>query len=59
VQVADKDGRHEPGTGAIDWQGVMQVLRDKGYTGDIGLEYFPSLDDRASLALTRRTLGME
>jgi hydroxypyruvate isomerase len=59
VQVADTDGRHEPGTGAIDWPAVMQVLRDKGYSGDIGLEYFPSVDDGASLALTRRTLGLQ
>lgn len=59
VQVADKDGRHEPGTGKIDWASVMRVLRDKGYAGDIGLEYFPSLEDAASLALTRRSLGLQ
>lgn len=59
VQVADKEGRHEPGTGKIDWPAVMRVLRDKGYAGDIGLEYFPSVDDRASLALTRQTLGLQ
>jgi hydroxypyruvate isomerase len=59
VQVADKEGRHEPGTGKIAWPAVMQLLRDKGYAGDIGLEYFPSLDDRASLALTRRTLAVD
>jgi hydroxypyruvate isomerase len=58
VQVADTDGRHEPGTGTVDWPAVMQVLREKGYAGDIGLEYFPSVDDEASLALTRRVLGL-
>jgi hydroxypyruvate isomerase len=59
VQVADTDGRHEPGTGAIDWPAVMRVLRDKGYAGDIGLEYFPSVDAGASLALTRRALDLQ
>ena len=58
VQVADTDGRHEPGTGKLDWTGVMRVLRAKGYDGDIGLEYFPSVDDKASLALTRQALGL-
>lgn len=58
VQVADTDGRHEPGTGSIDWPRVMAVLREKGYAGDIGLEYFPSVGDGASLDLTRRALGL-
>jgi hydroxypyruvate isomerase len=59
VQVADTPGRHEPGTGGIDWPAVMRMLRDKGYAGDIGLEYFPSVDAGASLALTRRSLGLQ
>jgi hydroxypyruvate isomerase len=58
VQVADTDGRHEPGTGTIDWPQVMEVLREKGYAGDIGLEYFPSVGDGASLDQTRRALGL-
>lgn len=58
VQVADTDGRNEPGTGGIDWKQVMAVLRAKGYAGDIGLEYFPTVGDTASLALTRRALGL-
>ncbi|SFU54311.1 hydroxypyruvate isomerase [Pseudoduganella namucuonensis] len=59
VQVADTDGRHEPGTGKLDWPGVMQVLREKGYRGDIGLEYFPTVSGVESLALTRRALGLD
>jgi hydroxypyruvate isomerase len=58
VQVADTDGRHEPGTGTIDWAGIMLVLREKGYRGEIGLEYFPTVADDASLALTRRALSL-
>jgi hydroxypyruvate isomerase len=58
VQVADTDGRHEPGTGSIDWAGVMTVLREKGYDGEIGLEYFPTAAGADSLALTRRGLGL-
>jgi hydroxypyruvate isomerase len=58
VQVADTPGRHEPGTGAIDWAAVMRTLREKGYVGAIGLEYFPSVGDAESLVLTRRALGL-
>jgi hydroxypyruvate isomerase len=58
VQVADTDGRHEPGTGGIDWRSVMAVLREKGYTGDIGLEYFPTVPTGESVALSARALGL-
>jgi hydroxypyruvate isomerase len=58
VQVADTPGRHEPGTGDIDWTAVMAVLREKGYAGEIGLEYFPSVADAESLAMTRKALGI-
>jgi hydroxypyruvate isomerase len=58
VQVADSNGRHEPGTGDLNWPQVMKTLRDKGYDGDIGLEYLPSRPTLQSLALTRHTLGL-
>lgn len=58
VQVADTNGRHEPGSGTIDWAQVMAALRDSGYQGDIGLEYRPSGDSAASVAATRRVLGL-
>lgn len=57
VQVADMDDRHEPGTGSLDWAKVMQTLQDLGYSGAIGLEYFPTLPMDQSLALTRQKLG--
>ncbi len=57
VQVADMADRHEPGTGTVDWAKVMQTLRELGYTGTLGLEYFPSLPMDQSFALSRQTLG--
>jgi len=58
VQVADNPGRHEPGTGTLDWPAIMRLLRALDYDGDIGLEYLPTLPTLDSLALTRRTLGI-
>ncbi len=58
VQVADTDGRHEPGTGGLNWPQVMAVLRQNGYEGEIGLEYLPTLPTLESLALTRRSLAL-
>jgi hydroxypyruvate isomerase len=41
VQFADWPGRHEPGTGQINFEHLQQALLDSGYQGYIGLEYIP------------------
>ncbi|NLK07397.1 MAG: TIM barrel protein [Firmicutes bacterium] len=40
--IADNPGRHEPGTGEINYQNVLQAIKDTGYEGWVGLEYRPS-----------------
>jgi hydroxypyruvate isomerase len=45
VHVADVPGRHEPGTGEINYPHVAQVLREVGYAGNVGMEAFPKADD--------------
>jgi hydroxypyruvate isomerase len=42
VHLADTPGRHEPGSGVLDWQVRRDWLRNAGYGGLIGLEYRPS-----------------
>ena len=42
IQLADVPGRHEPGTGEIDWPAVFGAIDRAGYVGRIGLEYIPS-----------------
>ena len=50
VQVADAPGRHEPGSGRIDWPTQLRLLAELGYSGSIGLEYKPSVATRESLS---------
>jgi len=39
--VADVPGRHELGTGEINWTTVFGAIADTGYEGSVGLEYVP------------------
>lgn len=41
IHVADVPGRHEPGTGEINFTNVMSALNDRGYDGFIGFELNP------------------
>ncbi len=44
VHVADVPGRHEPGTGEINYPRIVSTLREVGYSGVIGMEAFPQAD---------------
>jgi hydroxypyruvate isomerase len=41
VQFADAPGRHEPGTGQVSFEALMDVLETGGYEGWLGAEYMP------------------
>ena len=53
VQLADAPGRHEPGSGDVDWPAQLAVVRASGYDGPIGLEYFPAVESAASTEYIR------
>lgn len=42
VQIADSPGRGEPGSGDEDWAERLGQLSDAGYSGPVGLEFYPT-----------------
>jgi hydroxypyruvate isomerase len=54
VQIADNPGRHEPGTGEINFPFLFDFLDRIGYTGWIGCEYKPAAGTEAGLGWIKR-----
>jgi hydroxypyruvate isomerase len=42
IQVADAPGRHQPGTGEINYRFVLGEIEALGYAGHVALEFIPS-----------------
>ncbi|MFN4100900.1 MAG: hydroxypyruvate isomerase family protein [Pararhodobacter sp.] len=49
VQFADTLGRHEPGSGDINFPAALRALRQTGYDDALSAEYRPAGDTRAGL----------
>lgn len=49
MQLADAPGRHEPGTGTIDYPSLFDVIDRAGYDGWIGCEDNPLTSTEDSL----------
>ena len=52
-QVSDAPGRHEPGTGEINYPNIAKALANWGYTGVIALEGTPLRDTSSALTAFR------
>lgn len=50
IQIADVPGRHEPGTGEINYAYLLKLIDELGYDGWVGCEYHPHGDTVAGLA---------
>jgi hydroxypyruvate isomerase len=50
--VADVPGRHEPGTGEINYGNVFGAIVKAGYTGFVGLEMWPTIDPATAIRQT-------
>jgi hydroxypyruvate isomerase len=55
MQVADTPGRHEPGTGEINYRHLFALIDQLGYDGWLGCEYVPAAGTEAGLGW-RQTL---
>jgi hydroxypyruvate isomerase len=53
VHIADVPGRHEPGTGEINYQNIFRKLAELNYTGVAAMEFHPSGDPVMQLRAAR------
>lgn len=54
VHIADVPGRHEPGTGEIDYTNIYRKLAALQYERFIAMEYYPTIDPVTSLTRARQ-----
>jgi len=59
IQIADNPGRHEPGSGEINYPFIFSRLEALGYAGWIGCEYKPLAGTVAGLQWAARYLTPE
>jgi hydroxypyruvate isomerase len=57
MQLADNPGRHEPGTGEINYSFLLPYIDKIGYQGWVGCEYKPAGVTTAGLGWTKPYLG--
>lgn len=53
IQISDVPGRHQIGTGAVDFDRIFNLIDNSGYDGWVSLEYHPRGDTDASFARLR------
>ena len=56
MQLADTPGRHEPGTGEINFGFLLPYLDEVGYEGWVGCEYYPVSRTEDGLGWARKWL---
>ncbi len=50
IHVADVPGRHEPGTGELNYRNIFKALKKANYQGYIGFEYEPTISSEEAAA---------
>ena len=53
IHIADVPGRHEPGTGEINFINIFKVLNKVNYKGYVGFEFIPSSSTDLSLKIVK------
>jgi len=50
--MADVPGRHEPGTGELNYANIFKAIDDAGYGKYVGMEYHPTVDSTDAVKST-------
>lgn len=50
IHIADAPGRHEPGTGVINYKNFFRHLEELGYDGVVGFELYPKASTAEAVA---------
>lgn len=53
VHIADVPGRHEPGTGEINYESIFRKLKELNYRGTVAMEFLPTSDPVGKLRAAR------
>ena len=57
IHAADVPGRHEPGTGELNYRNILKALKRLGYSGVVGFELIPKTDSLQAIAKIHEALG--
>jgi hydroxypyruvate isomerase len=57
IHVADVPGRHEPGTGEINYANIYRRLTDLKYGHAVAMEFRPTGDPLSALRAAREMVG--
>ncbi len=57
MHIADAPGRHEPGTGAINYKNFFKFLEEIGYEGTVGMELYPVHGTAPAVAAIKEAAG--
>jgi hydroxypyruvate isomerase len=57
IHVADVPGRHQPGSGEINYANIFRKLRELNYRHTVAMEFLPIGDEVAALRDARRMAG--
>lgn len=57
MHIADAPGRHEPGTGVINYKNFFKFLEEIGYDGTVGMELYPVKDTAAAVKAIKEAVG--
>lgn len=52
IHIADVPGRHEPGTGELNYANIFEAIDAAGYDGSVGCEFLPTGDPNEAVSAT-------